>query len=99
MELATRSASSWPSRGQAERRERPPWRDRALSREQAETAFLHAVRGGDQVSCISQVRALGDAELFRMTCRLQRLRSECGCKVGAWTMTAALIAAPVVAVI
>jgi len=51
------------------------------------------------VARLSQVRAVEDAELFRLTCRLQRLRSECGCKVGAWTMTAALIAAPVVAVI
>jgi hypothetical protein len=102
MGLATRSASSRPSRaqaGQAEQGSHPPGRDQALSRDQAEAAFLHAVRGGDLAARLSQVRAVEDAELFRLTCRLQRLRSECGCKVGAWTMTAALIAAPVVAVI
>ena len=42
---------------------------------------------------------MDDAELIRLTQLLQRLRSECGCKAGAWSMTAAFIAAPVVAAI
>ncbi len=70
-----------------------PW----PSREQAEAAFLDAVRGGQPAPRVSQVRALDDAELTRVVGRLQRLRSECGCKAGAWSMTAALVAAPVLA--
>ena len=97
MALAAKSAALRLSRGRAEQRERPPSRYQALPRDQAEAAFLDVVRGGRATPRISQVRALDDAELIRMTRRLHRLRSECGCQVGAWSMTAALIAAPVVA--
>ena len=38
-------------------------------------------------------------ELTQATERLNRLRHECGCKQGAWAMTAALIAAPILAII
>lgn len=97
MALATKSASWRLPRGRAKQRERALLRYQALPREQVEAAFLDAVRGGQPAPRTSQVRALDDAELIRMTRRLQRLRSECGCQAGAWSMTGALLAAPVVA--
>ena len=93
MASATKTPSSRSSRNTAKQREATE----APSRDQAEAAFLDAVRGGRATPHTSQVRALHDAELIRVTRRLQRLRSECGCQAGAWSMTVALIAAPVVA--
>jgi hypothetical protein len=99
MASATRFASLRLLRGQAGQREDLPPQELPLVYGQAEIAFLDAVRGGKPTPHIRQVRAMDDAELMRLTHRLQRLRSECGCKVGAWSMTAAFIAAPVVAAI
>lgn len=99
MTVARRSASWWLSRRQAKQRERRQSRYRALPRDQAEAAFLDVVRGGLPAPRISQIRALDDAELILMTRRLQRLKSECGCQAGAWSMTVALIVAPAVAAI
>lgn len=89
----------WLSHRQTEQRERRQSRYQALPRDQAEAAFLDVARGGRPAPRIGQVRALDDAELLVMTRRLQRLRSECGCRVGAWSMTVALLVAPVVAAI
>jgi hypothetical protein len=69
------------------------------TREQAEAAFFDAVRGGRPTPGSEQVRALPDAELTRLTRRLLRLRRECGCQAGACCLTAALIAAPVIATV
>jgi hypothetical protein len=85
--------------GRAHPRRPAPSQGQNRSRGQAEAAFLDAIRGGQPAPSVSQVRALDDVELTRVADRLQRLRSECGCKAGAWSMTAALIIAPIVAVV
>jgi hypothetical protein len=99
MVSAAKVASFWRSRARPQRHERAPSREEALPRAQAEAAFLDAVRGGQPAPRISQVRALDDAELRRVARRLRRLRSQRGRKAGAWSMTVALIAAPVLAAI
>ncbi|MFE6051626.1 hypothetical protein ACFQ6N_12750 [Kitasatospora sp. NPDC056446] len=69
------------------------------TRTDVEAAFLAAVRGGRPQPGPERVGRVPDGELRAVTGRLLRLRGECGCRAGAWSMTGALVVSVVLAVL
>jgi hypothetical protein len=67
------------------------------SREFAEAAFLKAVRGGQPQPTAKQIRSVPDTALVPAARRLLRLREECGCTAGAWSLAAAAVAVAIIA--
>src|SRR5689334_16305224 len=67
--------------------------DGGLPRAAVEAQFAALLRGGRPALIPGRVQSLDEAELRELTRHLARLRHECGCRAGAWSMAVALIVA------